>query len=102
MGYFLFKNLVLDEELIYSYTKNVIPYNSTTSFYNSKRLLSVVPFARYYYGDKSLRPYIHTGIGPGWRKTINKDSVSPESDQKSKILFYEVKGRICVHFDHEI
>lgn len=89
-GYFIFKHTAVGLELLYNREKS-----SSSTEIDFSRTFSFVPFLRYYIGKGKVKPYLHTGMGPGWMKTKNGYlSGFPDDPQYSKLLIWEIKGGV--------
>jgi len=102
IGYFIFHNSAIGLEFRYNYDKEFGQESQGYSPYNFTRSYSFIPFLRYYFGSKKIKPYLHAGVGPGWQKTGSKNYQFPESTQKTKLFFYELKGGLAVFFNEHI
>lgn len=102
VGYFILHNSAVGLEFLYNYNKEIGQETQGYASYNFTRSYSFIPFLRYYFGSKKIKPYLHAGAGPGWRKTGSKNYNFPENTQKTKLLFYELKGGLALFFNEHI
>jgi hypothetical protein len=96
VGYFVIRNGSLGLEFRYNFEKEIGQAIQGADNYNYTRSYSFVPFVRYYIGRGRIKPYLHADIGPGWRKTGMKNTIMAEFTQKSKLLFYELRGGLGI------
>ena len=102
VGYFFLRNTAVGLEFLYHFEKEFGQEYLGYANYNYEKSFSIIPFLRYYFGHGILKPYLHTGIGPGWVKTGSKNYNFPEFTQKSKILFYELRGGLGIFINEHI
>lgn len=102
VGYFFLNNTAIGLEPLYSFEKNIGQENQGYADYDYIRSFSIIPFLRYYVGHGKFKPYLHAGVGPGWRKTGSKNYNFPEATQKSGVFFYELRGGLALFINDHI
>ena len=102
VGYFIFNHAAAGIEFIYRYNKEYGQEIQGVSNYDFTKNLLLIPFFRYYFGNGKVMPYLHTGIGPGWQKTGSKNYSFPETTQKTKLLFYELRGGLAFFINQSV
>lgn len=98
ISYFIFNNIPAGLELLYDFKYNGITKNN----YSSSSSFSFLPFLRYYVGGTKIKPFLHAGIGPGWKKDVTKDGDFPKTIQTSKLLIYELRGGLGIFLNKQV
>lgn len=86
IGLFLFSNIPVGIEFLYSYEIMDNGINSSSSF-------NLMPFVRYYFCHSKIKPYLNIEAGPGWEKMKGPGFVDP--GLSIKIFTYKLGGGIC-------
>lgn len=102
VGYFFLRNTAAGLEVRYLYQKEFGQDYQDYDNYMYERSFAVTPFLRHYFGQGKIKPYLHTSIGPGWRKTGYKIYNFTEYNQDSKILFFQMKGGVAFFINDHI
>lgn len=90
-GYFIKDNLALGIEVSLSFSKTEdYDYDST----QRESTLAFSPFARYYFGDKKVRPFLFAsgGIGSYKTKYHSRLFTDSKSDSSNTLFFYSLGG----------
>ncbi|WP_461632940.1 outer membrane beta-barrel protein [Labilibaculum euxinus] len=66
--------------------------------YKTNRI-AVMPFARYYFGENNVKPYLHGGFGFG---SMKYKDVSASAESKWKTFVYGVSGGVAIFLNNNI
>ncbi len=95
VGYFVVDRLAVGLELPVSLqtekNKNDDKFN-TNSF-------AVMPFARYYFGQNNVKPYLHGGFGIG---SLKLKDVSDSDETKLNTFVYGISGGVAIFINDNI
>lgn len=58
-----------------------------------------MPFARYYFGDNNVKPYLHGGLGLG---SIKMEDVADSDETKLKTFVYGISGGVAIFLNDNI
>lgn len=61
--------------------------------------IAIVPFARYYFGQTNVKPYLHGGIGFGSAKF---EDVESSYENKMKLFVYELAGGVAIFLNENV
>ena len=97
VGYFLANNFAVGAGIGLSRT---VEKEDNDKYINS--VFSILPFARYYFGKKNVKPYLHGAVGPGWGKNKNDRSFESTIEIDSDLFLYELGGGIAFFLNEKV
>ncbi len=93
IGYFATDGLAIGAEL--SFTSSKQEDEDGDEF--KMNTIAFVPFARYYFGETNVKPYLHLGLGIGSAK-----EESDFNDQDYSLTVYEFGGGMAIFINESI